>query len=323
MKDRWAVVVTWNGEQLIGRCLQSLLSSEASVRVVVVDNASADGTVDVVREVCPEAACFRLRRNLGFGRANNVGIKHAYDRGAEHILLLNQDAYVEPDVVGELVDLQRSQPAFGILSPLHLDGTGAYLDRRFCDHVSEASSMRQLLSDLLLDEDPADIYRAEFINAAVWLMSRACIERVGLFNPAFEHYGEDLEYADRVRFHGLHIGLVPSSRAYHARAQEGLEQSTGLKRHLMKEKAIIRHKLSRRSHTTAFNLLSALPRLLFSEYPRGRPIQQRVRVKLALGAYLLTSIVPVLRRRALAYEGGRCFFDDAEDDRRRFSLTAD
>jgi GT2 family glycosyltransferase len=321
MDDSFAVVVTWNGEDCIAKCLRSLRGSDVPVRVVVVDNASTDRTLEIVRHVCPEATVFRLRRNLGFGRANNIGLSHACDQGSEHILLINQDAYVEPDVIGGLVNLQRLHPEYGILSPLHLDGAGTNLDRLFCEHLSKASSGRQLLSDALLNRHLADVYDVAFINAAVWLLSRECIERVGLFNPAFEHYGEDKEYADRVHFHGLRIGLAPGLRAFHKRVQAKPKESVTLERYLIQESAIVRYRLSRQTPSTPFNVLSALSRIMLSRHPGDGSHLTSIRVKATLLRTLFSCLPTMLRMKRIAYQGGRRFFQDAEYDKGCYLLV--
>jgi len=318
MSNNFAVIVTWNGESCVEKCVRSLLGSNVPLRVVVVDNASTDQTLEIIRRVCPEAIVFSLSHNLGFGRANNIGIKYAYDQGAGHVLLINQDAYVEPNVTGGLADLQRSNPKFGILSPLHLDGTGRNLEQLFSSHISKASSIRQLLSDLLLDGCPVDVYDARFINAAVWLLSRDCIERVGLFNPAFEHYGEDKEYADRVYFQGLRIGLVPGLRAFHERVQNKPGDEITTKRYLMQEKAIIRYRLSRKVPGTALNILSALSRAIFSTPPNKVSHLNNVRIKATLLTSIFSGMPVILRMKRIAYRGGGSFFQETDSDRNRY-----
>lgn len=318
MSHTYSVVVTWNGQDYIRACLQSLRRSTVPVSIIVVDNASSDGTRDIVREACSEATLIRLRHNLGFGRANNIGIKHAYDWGAEHVLLLNQDAYVKPDTVGGLIELMQTHSDYGILSPLHLDGSEECLDRRFGLHLAKSSGISQLLSDQLLSKQQASIYDVEFVNAAIWLLSRECIERVGLFNPAFEQYGEDREYADRVRFQGLRVGVVPALCGVHDRKQDRSEDNASLERYFLKEKSIIRYRLSRKTPGIAFNLLSALSRVVFSRPPGVGSFLRRIGARLVLLYAFFVSVPTVLRTRAVAYGGQRCFFEAAKEDRIRY-----
>ncbi len=270
--------------------------------------------------MCPEATVLRLSQNLGFGRANNIGIKYAFEQGADHILLLNQDAYVQPDAIEKLVDLQRSTPEYAILSPLHLDGTGNNLDKRFLYHITKSAGGRQLFSDLLLGIPREEVYSVEFVNAAIWLLSRNCIEKVGLFNPAFEHFGEDMEYADRVRFFGFQIGIAPSLKAFHARNQESSKSTTSIKRYELETKAMIRYRLSRKTPGTLFNILSALSVALFTAPPKITTRFYQARIKVAYLFILVNSLQTVLRMKRVAYQGGQCFFQFADSDEKKYSL---
>ncbi len=71
-----------------------------------------------------------------------------------------------------------------------------------------------------------EIYQVEFINAAIWMLSRRCVETVGLFNPSFYHYGEGEDYAYRANYHNLKIGILPDLCAIHDQAQGQAEVST-------------------------------------------------------------------------------------------------
>ena len=75
---------------------------------------------------------------------------------------------------------------------------------------------KNFLSDLCLNK-VSDIYETKFVNAAAWMISRKCLEMIGGFDPLFFHYGEDYNYCQRVQYHGLKVGIVPSSSIYHNR----------------------------------------------------------------------------------------------------------
>lgn len=318
MDNLFAVIVTWNGADCITKCLQSLRDTDITMQIVVVDNASTDHTVRTVQTTCRDAIIFQLSQNLGFGKANNIGIKYAYDHGAEHVLLINQDAYVDEFTLRALVDLQKANPEFAILSPLHRDATGYYLDRRFSMHITEGASIRELLSDALLRKETADIYSVDFINAAVWLLSRECITRVGLFNPAFDHYGEDKEYADRVRYKGFCIGLAPAYHAYHERTQEiGREYSTAAQ-YLMMVKSTVNYRILRITPGILFNIASAVSCILLSKPPSSTTLAQAIFMKLCLLRRLFSTLPATLRYKKRAYQYPRCFFEDAEVDKERY-----
>ena len=94
MKKCCVVIVTYNAEKWVDVCLGPLVNLPKDMSVVVVDNLSSDMTVDIIKKKSKFVKLFETGENLGFGRANNVGIQWAYDNGFEHIFLLNQDACI-------------------------------------------------------------------------------------------------------------------------------------------------------------------------------------------------------------------------------------
>lgn len=205
------VIVSFNGSRYIKKCLQTVGDG---FNVIVVDNCSTDET----REVCREFSLFELitlSSNIGFGQANNIGINKALSEGAEYVFLLNQDAYLEKDCVEKLIEVHKINRDYGILSPVHLTGKGDELDYNFDCYLDNIYNSKWKL-DLLLGT-VKDVYALPFVNAAGWLIPRATLEKVGLFDPMFFHYGEDDNYCQRVRYHGLKIGVVPEARLLHDR----------------------------------------------------------------------------------------------------------
>jgi len=321
MSNLYAIIVTWNGEDRIAQCLHSLLKANIPLQVVVVDNASSDQTVKIAQATCPDAIIFQLTQNLGFGKANNIGIKYAYDHGAEYVLLINQDAYVEANTPKALIGLQKTNPKTAILSPLQLDGTGNQLDRLFANHIGRTANIREIMSDALLKREMADIYHVDFINAAIWLLSRDCITRVGLFNPAFDTYREDNEYTDRVHYHGFNISLAPACRAYHDRSQDSDPESLTAARYKLLVNAAAHYQISRKNLVVWFNIVSAISCILLSKPPRSTSFVRNIGMKLALIQRLLSSLPATLNYRKRAYQESQCFFEEAELDRQRYALS--
>jgi GT2 family glycosyltransferase len=207
----YSVIVSWNGAQWIGGVLDSLRESVYPVGVVVVDNASTDETVDIVSKAYPEVKLLQMEENIGFGKANNKGIRYALLEGADYVLLLNQDAKVESSMIGQLVNHLETNPDFGIISPLHLDYDGQGIDSGFLNYIN---SNVCLMSDFYFAR-LAQLYEIPFVPAAIWLLTRQLLEQVGGFDPLFFMYGEDVDLCNRARFHGFKIGLAPSALGYH------------------------------------------------------------------------------------------------------------
>ena len=119
-----AIIVTYDGMRWIDRCLGSVYASQVPMDAFVADNDSSDGTAGYVAELFPQAVLVRNASNLGFAEGNNQGFRYALEQGYDYVYLLNQDAWVDPDTVGELVRMHEAHPEFGILSPYQYRADG-------------------------------------------------------------------------------------------------------------------------------------------------------------------------------------------------------
>lgn len=191
MADTLVIIVTYNGRRWIEKAVSSVRASERDADLFVVDNASTDGTPDWLEEQGIETD--RMMANHGFGAANNIGLRRALERGYRYVYLLNQDAWLLPDTLGRLAAFLDEHPEYGLVSPMQMKPDLASLDDQFARHYPH------------------------FFMAAHWMLRRECIEKVGGFSPAFPHYGEDVNFLDRARFHGFKCGVVESARAVHDR----------------------------------------------------------------------------------------------------------
>lgn len=211
----YVVVVTYKGEQWYDRCFSSLMESGIPLKVVVVDNASGDGTVPYIKEHFPDIHLIESNKNLGFGGANNIGIRYALDNGADFVFLLNQDAWIETDTIAGLINVSQAHPEFGILSPIHLNKEKNSIEKLLLRRLDDFKvTSRALFNDLFFGR-LKDVYWTKYVNAAAWFLPRKTIETVGGFDPIFFHYGEDDNYINRVLYHGLKIGICPKIRIVH------------------------------------------------------------------------------------------------------------
>ncbi|MCX6022275.1 MAG: glycosyltransferase family 2 protein, partial [Chloroflexi bacterium] len=110
------VVLAWNGRDDTLECLKSLAAvSYPRLEVVVVDNGSSDDTVRAVRESYPAVQLIENGKNLGYAGGNNVGILYALDRGADYVMLLNNDTVVHPDFLDVMLETLQANPDIGVL----------------------------------------------------------------------------------------------------------------------------------------------------------------------------------------------------------------
>jgi len=186
------IIVSYNFETWIDRCIPSIQASTLPATILVVDNASQDRTCDIIRNRYPEVILIENEENLGFGKANNIGLRYTLEKGFDYVFLLNQDAWLEPNALEKLVNSSLRYPVYGILSPIHFNGDGTALDFGFATYTGFKN-----LRDIELFS--SEIEEFPFINAAMWLIPTEVIRKVGGFAPIFAHYGEDRNLAQRIR----------------------------------------------------------------------------------------------------------------------------
>lgn len=210
------IVVTYNGQKWIKQCLDSIRSLNLRVTTHIIDNGSTDDTLEICNlfdvQIIPN------RRNLGFGAANNLGIRNALNSGASHVFLLNQDAYLEPDALEKFLANPVSHRTDRIFAFLQLNGTGSEFDFKWSEHYTKEENCPNFLGDFESGNLKGD-YPMKFANAAAWLIPRSLIENVGGFSPVFFHYGEDDNYIHRAHYHGYGITLLPECKVRHDRIQ--------------------------------------------------------------------------------------------------------
>lgn len=209
----FVIVVTYNGTKWYDYCFRSLIDSTIPLDILAIDNASTDGSCDYIRQHFPEVTLFPQDKNLGFGQANNLGMKLALAQGGDYVFLLNQDAWIEPGTIEELIKVSIDHPEYGILSCMHLNKEKTKIWQLNCicnDQITDPS----LFNDLYFG-DLKEVYDTKYVNAAAWLLPRKTLETVGGFDPIFFHYGEDDNYINRVLYHGLKIGICPKERIVH------------------------------------------------------------------------------------------------------------
>ncbi|WP_395059018.1 glycosyltransferase family 2 protein [Flavobacterium sp.] len=205
-KKVFVIIVTYNGSKWIEKCINSLLHSTYPVGIVVIDNCSTDNSVELLKQF-PQIHLIQSKENLGFGKANNIGIDYALKNNADYVFLLNQDTWIFDDTILNLVAVVQKNSSFGIVSPMHFSGDEKTLDEGFVTYYNRKIEGNS-------DENIAIV---PFVNAAAWLVSSACLQKVGGFEPLFGHYGEDRNYCDRVLYHQFQIVIAENAKICHDR----------------------------------------------------------------------------------------------------------
>jgi len=208
------VVVNWNSGRWLVRCLESVwCQTRPPDQLVVVDNASTDGSLDAAKPVLRGAHVIRLDSNAGFARASNVGARAAGD--VDFLALLNPDAFAEPDWLQALVAAaERSPGAAGFASQMRLAAAPRLLDGAGDSYNASGFAWRNGYR-LPCDEWPAVDVEVFAPCAAAALYRRDAFEEAGGFDERFFCYLEDVELGFRLRLLGYRCLYVHSAVVYH------------------------------------------------------------------------------------------------------------
>lgn len=208
----FVIIVTYKGRQWYDRCFTSLRESIVPVETVVVDNTPGNEDAEYIKAHYPEVHLIKTKENLGFGKANNLGMRYALEQGCDYVFLLNQDTWIKPDCLSIMLPIAEQHPECGIYSPMHIGADEKSLYIEIEDGKTDHANA--LLSDCYF-QTLKEIYKFQYVNAAAWLLPRATLETVGGFDPIFFAYGEDDNYLQRILYYGKSVGLIPKAQIIH------------------------------------------------------------------------------------------------------------
>ena len=197
------VVVTWNSRTDVLDCLAALANSEGvALDVVVVDNASTDGTAAAVRAAFPTAEVIENERNEHFARGANVGLRRALERGAEYACVLNPDALVTPNALAEMVQVADSQPSLGIVGA-RLVHPAPHPRSRLGERIVVGANCDLRTGAIVEPAAPAgnahDRLAVDYVWGCAMLLRAAALRQIGLFDERLIAYFEDTDLCLRAR----------------------------------------------------------------------------------------------------------------------------
>lgn len=222
MCDLSIVIASWNARDYLIECLASIEETVAKhvLEIIVVDNASDDGSGDAVRSGYPEVRIIRNEKNLGFAKANNQGLRASEGR---YIALINSDIKVLGGCMDALVNYLDQHADVGIAGPrvLNADRSLQPSCRRLpspLNLTAEALGLQNVFPGLgtFMREWPHDRDRdVEVLSGCFWIVRREALESVGLLDEDFFIYGEDLDWCRRFAAAGWRVRFTPVAEAIH------------------------------------------------------------------------------------------------------------
>jgi GT2 family glycosyltransferase len=236
----YVVTLTWNQRADTLNCLESLSQiTYPNYRLLLVDNASVDGTVEAVKERFPDVEVVVNPENLGFPGGFNVGLQRALDQGADYVFMINNDTFVEPNILSELV-AHAVAPDVGMVAP-----------KIYCadepNRIWTIGGMRHPLTwemtdigDKQLDQGQwEDVVERDYLIGCALLIKRSLLEQVGLFDTGYcPIYYEDSDLSMRARHAGYRLLMVPSARMWHKGSASGGGNDSPRVRYLMARNSV-------------------------------------------------------------------------------------
>ncbi|QAU38495.1 glycosyltransferase family 2 protein [Bradyrhizobium guangdongense] len=234
--DVSVLVVNYNTQHLIDRMMASLAAGAGNLRlqIIVVDNNSKDESVALLSARYPEVELIRSEVNLGFGRANNLALTKARGR---YVLLLNTDAFVGADALAQTVSFIEQHPRCGVLGVKLVGEDGSlqpccrYFPTPWNSFLLRTGLQRLFPDTKMIDDlewDHASTRACDWVPGCYYLIRREVIDQVGLFDPRFFMYSEEVDHCRRVRQAGWEVIFYPHVSVIHLGGESAKADGTPL-----------------------------------------------------------------------------------------------
>jgi len=210
------IILTWNRVEDIVTCLESFAEVHyPNLEVVVVDNASADDTVETVRERFGWTTLIVNDDNLGYVGGNNIGIRHALANGADYVFILNSDTKMTPTCIDELVRVMQSDRRIGITGAKNLYMQNAAFTWGKYGVLNWGPMLVRTHGRFVRDYPESSPKDVDWVIGNGCMMSRESLESVGIFDEDFFQVNEDVDWCVRARKLGYRVVYVDTAAIYH------------------------------------------------------------------------------------------------------------
>ncbi len=213
----YIIVLTWNGKNDTLECLESLSKiNYFNHKILVVDNASNDGTKEAVKSKYPDVEYIYNLKNLRYAGGNNIGIDYALNNHADYILLLNNDTIVEPNFLKHLINTAESNPINGIIGPKIFYYAQKNLIWYAGGKIEWWKGWIYHRGIRELDNEKYSFkIETDFVTGCCILIKRNVIEKIGKLNENYYMYGEDVDFCIRASRAGFKIWFEPEAKVWH------------------------------------------------------------------------------------------------------------
>jgi GT2 family glycosyltransferase len=222
--DLSIIIVNWNAKEMLKDCLNSILkrNSNLEVQIIVVDNASSDGSKEVVESLFPDVKVMESGGNLGFGRANNLAIPHAE---APYILFLNPDTVVNGAVLSGMTEFLRKNRSVGALGCKIRNSAGEIQDipeqwwispyRKLAELLLLSERIPHKIRKIVPNQDPNRSGYVSYLYGACLMVRKRILDQIGFFDDRFFMYCEDIDLCHRIILAGWKLYYLSEYEIIH------------------------------------------------------------------------------------------------------------
>ena len=229
----FVIILNWNNKDLTLECLQSLQKInkpvKSKVSFLVVDNGSADDSVKVIKKAYPQVLILENKKNLGYAEGNNKGMEYALEKGADYLLVLNNDIEVDKDFLVRLIKVAEKEKKAGLFSPKIYFAPGYEFHKERCKEKERGKII--WYAGGMIDWDNIlsphrgvnevdkgqynQIVETDYASGSCMLIKREVLEKIGFFDKKIFMYWEDSDLSQRAKRAGWKVLYVPQAKTWH------------------------------------------------------------------------------------------------------------
>lgn len=211
------IILNYNSFEDTAHCVECVRQSTyKNYRILVIDNASPDGSGEQLARLLPACEFLALPANTGYAGGNNIGLGLALDAGASYMLILNPDIRLTAEAISEYASVMERNPDIGILSPIQLEQFGGAVDEKFKHSILKSQGRDGIRPEASQD----GILNVPRVLGAVMMVRAETLRHVGGFDPLFFAYGEEEDFCRRTLIKGFRIAVTLAAPVVHLRTKE-------------------------------------------------------------------------------------------------------
>lgn len=211
------IVLNWNGKEDTIECLESLKKiTYPNYEIILVDNGSTDGSPEIFKKMYPEIRIIENEKNLGYAEGNNMGMQDAISRGTKYLLIMNNDTVAETSFLDKLINTIELNPKIGVIGPKICYYSEPSLVQSNGERINFWTGNTRSTGWRLNDNSiGTSLNFVDFVYGACLLVKADLAEQVGLFDPKFFIYSEEMDFCMKINKVGYRIVCDPTAKIFH------------------------------------------------------------------------------------------------------------